>query len=176
PTASGTTTPCASSKKTCGASGRISVARRAAAYAMSRSCSPSTHRSRFSPTTASCAFVPQARALQRSIARSTNSSRIIARARFRSGGLLHPTAAPVDLGARLSARGFGEVELIQGMAADLADLPSKPQLKPGVTLHQVQGRRDVDLMLELVSWRWHVPDAARAHLDRMGEHFLLGSH
>ena len=90
--------------------------------------------------------------------------------------LLHPTSAPSDLGARLSARGFADVELIQGMAAKLDDLPAKPQLKPGVTLHEVQSRRDADLMLELVSWRWHVPEAARSHLDQMGDHFLLGSH
>jgi GNAT superfamily N-acetyltransferase len=90
--------------------------------------------------------------------------------------LLHPTSAPADLGARLVKRGFADVELIQGMAANLDDLPPKPTLKPGIELLEVHSFSDVDVMLELVSWRWHVPEAAREQLTRMGEHFLFGSH
>jgi GNAT superfamily N-acetyltransferase len=78
--------------------------------------------------------------------------------------VLHPSARPADLEARLRARGFEEAEVCPGMLADVDALPPPAALPDGLALREVRSDRDEALLLELVAWRWGVPADAQAHL------------
>jgi GNAT superfamily N-acetyltransferase len=88
--------------------------------------------------------------------------------------LVHPSAGPADLPARLRARGFDEVELITGMAADLDDLTPPAPPPPGVGLHEVKPEHALAPFTEFVANRWQVPRSARAHLQAIADTVRIG--
>ena len=88
--------------------------------------------------------------------------------------LMHPSAGPADLGARLRARGFEEIEPLTGMVADLAQLPAMPSFPAGVEVHEVTPGHDLAAFTEFVAARWHVPETARAHLMSIVEIARIG--
>jgi GNAT superfamily N-acetyltransferase len=99
---------------------------------------------------------------------------------FRSRGVpflwfLHPSAAPADLGARLSAHGFEELEEIAGMVADLDELPAAIELPRGVQIHEVNANGALIPFMELVATRWSVPESARPQLRLIADSFRIGS-
>jgi ribosomal protein S18 acetylase RimI-like enzyme len=77
--------------------------------------------------------------------------------------IVHPTSQPKDLGARLSARGLEEAEIAPGMVARIADVPSPDPLPDGVELERLAPGTRLDY-LELVAWRYSLPDAAMGPL------------
>lgn len=86
-----------------------------------------------------------------------------------------PSTSPGDIAARLKVQGFDEVELVSGMAAHLSDLPAAPMPPGGIELHMVTPEHDFVSFMELVAYRWHVPDEAKPHLLRIGECFRVGA-
>jgi GNAT superfamily N-acetyltransferase len=101
-------------------------------------------------------------------------------AAFRARGVpflwfVHPSSEPPDLRRRLGARGFEELELITGMAADLVDLPSRPPVPADVEIRAVTPEHELGAYVEFVAGRWSVPDTARPHLDRIAQTFLIGA-
>jgi ribosomal protein S18 acetylase RimI-like enzyme len=87
--------------------------------------------------------------------------------------LVHPTAQPSDLGERLSARGLEEAEVLPGMAMDLGKLAEPAAPPGGIEIHETtpSDREDV---LELVAWRWNVPEEAVPKLSRIARAFEVG--
>jgi GNAT superfamily N-acetyltransferase len=101
-------------------------------------------------------------------------------AHFRSRGvpfvwLVHPSAQPADLRSRLQSRGFEEAEPITGMAMDLAGLPPLPDTPRGVEILPVTVEHAKSAFAELVVWRWHVPEAARPHLQSIMDVVRIGA-
>ncbi len=89
--------------------------------------------------------------------------------------LVHPSARPIDLTARLKSRGFDEVELITGMGADLNDLPPVPVTPSNVQIHEVTPTHSFAPLMELVATRWNLPEIARTNLLSMArEVFRIG--
>ena len=88
---------------------------------------------------------------------------------------VHPSSLPADLSDRLHDRGLREVEVVPGMAADLADLPEPAQTPGGIEIREVTDESDASRLFELVAWRWHVPPEAVAHLNALNEQFQVGT-
>lgn len=88
--------------------------------------------------------------------------------------IVHPSARPRDLVARLTARGLAEAEVVDGMWCDLAELPAGPALPAGIEMREPRGAAEVDALLDLVAWRWEVPAATRPELARFARSFELG--
>ena len=97
---------------------------------------------------------------------------------------VHPSARPLDLAERLCARGVQEVDACPGMVAELADLPGladpadpaeTPPTPEGFEIHEVESASDARDVLELVAWRWSLPDEAVPYLDRINQEFRLGT-
>lgn len=89
--------------------------------------------------------------------------------------MVHPSSMPSDLGDRLRDRGLEEVELISGMAANLADLPESPSVPEGIEIHEVDDEMATNQLLEFVAWRWHIPEEARPHLNAFDQVFCIGT-
>ena len=89
--------------------------------------------------------------------------------------MVHPSSVPTDLGERLRKRGLEEVEVVSGMAANLADLP-EPSLAPkGFEIREVDDETATSHLFEFVAWRWHVPAEARPHLNAFNRVFQIGT-
>ncbi|MCA8900055.1 MAG: GNAT family N-acetyltransferase [Hyphomonas sp.] len=88
--------------------------------------------------------------------------------------LLHPSARPEDIEARLNARGFSEFEVLLGMVADPGMLQADTPPADGVEIREIT-RSEETPILELVADRWSVPTDALHHLqsffrsNRLGE-------
>jgi len=100
-------------------------------------------------------------------------------ARFRERGvpflwLVHPTTRPADLRQRLETRGFEEVEPITGMAMELAALPPLPAVPSGIEIHAVTPDHEMGAFEAFVAARWHVPAAARMHLQSIVDVARIG--
>lgn len=88
--------------------------------------------------------------------------------------IIHPGARPSDLAARLLARGLEEAETCPGMFVNLADLP-EPDVPPdGVEISEVRDELHARQFLELVGWRWAVPEGARFTLPAVTRAFEVG--
>lgn len=82
---------------------------------------------------------------------------------------------PSDLGERLRKRGLEEVEVISGMAANLADLPEPPLAPAGFEIHEVDDETATSHLIEFVAWRWHVPAEAQPHLNAVNQVLCIGT-
>ena len=71
--------------------------------------------------------------------------------------VVHPTAEPDDLRARLTRRGFARGELVRGMTRSLADLPPLPEPPPGIEVFEGAAAEARD-WLHLVSWRYDLAE------------------
>jgi ribosomal protein S18 acetylase RimI-like enzyme len=89
--------------------------------------------------------------------------------------MVHPSSMPTDLGERLFKRGLEEVEVVSGMAVNLADLPEPPSIPEGFDIHEVDNETATNYLLEFVAWRWHVPEEAKPHLYAFNQVFHIGS-
>jgi GNAT superfamily N-acetyltransferase len=89
--------------------------------------------------------------------------------------LVHPSARPADLKARLERRGFAEVEPVVGMVMELKAPLLVPKPPPGVEVHSVTPASDLPSYVEFVTAGWPVPAAARAHLRLIAETFRIGA-
>jgi ribosomal protein S18 acetylase RimI-like enzyme len=86
--------------------------------------------------------------------------------------LIHPTALPTDLDKRLEARGLVQVETCPGMAALLEDVPEpSPDVPEGIEIREVTDHADRDSILELIAWRWEVPETAQSFLPHISTAF-----
>lgn len=88
---------------------------------------------------------------------------------------VHPTATPSNLDARLAQRGFDEVDVLAGMAADLDELPDPVDPPSGVELIEVTPERGFSSFIEFVANRWQVPDSVRSHLLDMADVIRFGA-
>lgn len=77
--------------------------------------------------------------------------------------IVHPTARPADLGARLGARGLVEAEVVPGMVASLADIPPADPVPDGIEVTEV-GPGEECPFIELVAWRYSLPPEATTTL------------
>jgi len=73
--------------------------------------------------------------------------------------VVHPTARPGDLGARLEARGLVEAEVCPGMVARLSDVPPPRPFPGGVQVEQLGPAARTEFV-ELVAWRYSYPRSA----------------
>jgi len=89
--------------------------------------------------------------------------------------IVHPSSLPTDLGDRLRKRGLQEVEVVSGMATNLADLPQPSPAPPGFEIHEVSDETATSHLFELIAWRWNVPPEARPHLNALNEEFEIGT-
>jgi ribosomal protein S18 acetylase RimI-like enzyme len=90
--------------------------------------------------------------------------------------LVHPSATPHDLGKRLEARGFNEVEACPGMTIDLADLPDPvTDAGPGIHIREALTEEDLGAIYELIAWRWEVPPEVKPLLPEVTHQFPVGS-
>lgn len=89
--------------------------------------------------------------------------------------IVHPSARPLDLAERLKARGLEEVEVCPGMMRELgADLPAPAAPPPGYAIEEVNDAHERHEFLNLVAWRWHVPQSARRALTEIVKAFAIG--
>jgi GNAT superfamily N-acetyltransferase len=88
--------------------------------------------------------------------------------------IVHPSSLPLDLPARLQARGLQEVELIPGMVRSLDNLPDLPPLPEGIEVQKVEGDSDTADYYDFVSWRWGVPEAYHEQLKSTIAKFRFG--
>ena len=89
--------------------------------------------------------------------------------------IVHPTAAPADLGERLRERGLEEAEVCPGMYLALVNLPRQQALPRDITISEVGVETDSSALLELVGWRWAVPGQALAKLPQVTRAFAVGA-
>ena len=87
--------------------------------------------------------------------------------------LVHPSARPSDLGERLRARGFEEAEVVPGMAMDLRVLEEPAAPPSGIEIHEA-ATTDTETVLEMVAWRWEVPNEVAPKLTGMAPAFGIG--
>lgn len=89
--------------------------------------------------------------------------------------VVHPSATPGDLGQRLEARGFNEVEACPGMTMDLADLPEpRTESAPGIHIREAVTEDDIGAIYELIAWRWEVPPEVKPLLPQVTNQFPVG--
>lgn len=89
--------------------------------------------------------------------------------------IVHPTSTPADLGKRLEAHGFSEVEACPGMAMDLADLPEiSEETTPGIQIREAVTKDDLNAIYELIAWRWEVPPEIKPLLPEVTNQFPVG--
>ncbi len=89
--------------------------------------------------------------------------------------IVHPSARPLDLAKRLKAHGLAEVEICPGMTRDLGpDLPAPAAPPPGYVIEEVDEARERHEFLNLVAWRWNVPESSRAALEEIAQAFRIG--
>src|SRR5690606_3965147 len=88
--------------------------------------------------------------------------------------MVHPTATP-GLAERLHERGLKEAETCPGMTRLLRDLPPPRQLPPDITLCEVDDETGASALLELVGWRWSVPEEALPRLREVTRAFAVGT-
>jgi len=88
--------------------------------------------------------------------------------------IVHPSARPLSLADRLLERGLEEAEACPGMSRELDILPPREGPPLGITIAEVTDARNTDSVLELVAWRWSVPDEARRQLTGVTRAFGIG--
>lgn len=88
--------------------------------------------------------------------------------------VVHPTA-PTGLVPELERRGMREIDVVEGMVADLANLPDIPPKPDGFDVREVVGEADARQALDLIAWRWKIEQDAIVHLYAINEHFRVGS-
>jgi len=89
--------------------------------------------------------------------------------------MVHPSSMPSDLGERLRIRGLEEVEVVSGMAANLADLPEPSSAPEGFEIREVDDETATSHLFEFVGWRWHGPAEAQPHLNAFNRVFQIGT-
>jgi ribosomal protein S18 acetylase RimI-like enzyme len=86
--------------------------------------------------------------------------------------LVHPSMLPKDLDKLLEARGLVELESFPGMAALLDSIPQPVYEVPGgIEIREVIDAKDRASVMELIAWRWEVPEAARPLLPDVSSAF-----
>ena len=88
--------------------------------------------------------------------------------------MVHPTAAPADLGERLTRRGYAEVEELMGMIADIDDVPPPAAISSGGEIVEVTPEHELATYSEFMAARWHVPPEARIHVQSILDMAKLG--
>jgi GNAT superfamily N-acetyltransferase len=88
--------------------------------------------------------------------------------------IVHPTATPADLVERLRRHGLEEAEVCPGMYSVLADLPERQERPRDIVTCEVGVETDSNALLELVGWRWAVPQEALAKLPDVTRAFSVG--
>ena len=88
--------------------------------------------------------------------------------------VVHPTA-PDALVEELRRRGMQEIDVVDGMIADLARLPDIPSQPGGFDVREVIGDADARQALDLIAWRWKIEQDAVMHLYAINEHFRVGT-
>jgi GNAT superfamily N-acetyltransferase len=88
--------------------------------------------------------------------------------------ILHPSSLPEDLDRRLKAHGLEEVEVVAGMAMELADVPEVGDLGKEVEIVEVHDLDKLGEYLDLAAWRWEVPEDMTHHLVAMARAFDIG--
>lgn len=77
--------------------------------------------------------------------------------------IVHPSARPLDLGARLAALGLVEAEVVTGMVAPLSGLCAPDPAPADVVVEELRPGAE-DAYLDLVTWRYGVPAGGVAML------------
>jgi GNAT superfamily N-acetyltransferase len=88
--------------------------------------------------------------------------------------VVHPTA-PEGLVPELLRHGMSEIDVVDGMVADLADLPPVPEAPGGFDFREVVDEEDARQTYDLIAWRWKIEPDAVMHLYAMGDHFGVGT-
>ena len=89
--------------------------------------------------------------------------------------MVHPSSMPADLGKQLLEQGLEEVEIVSGMAVNLADLPEPHSPPEGFEIREVDNETATNCLLEFVAWRWHVPAEAKPYLYAFNQVFHIGT-
>jgi len=89
--------------------------------------------------------------------------------------VVHPSSQPVDLSERLLKRGLAQVEVLNGMAADLAELPDPESAPEGIDIREVCDEDEIHRFFELIAWRWNVPPEAVPYLKGFNEPVQIGT-
>jgi ribosomal protein S18 acetylase RimI-like enzyme len=87
--------------------------------------------------------------------------------------VVHPTARPSDLEERLERRGLELAEVVPGMVGRLADVPPAAPVPAGVEVVRM-GRADRDAFIDLIAWRYSLPEDARSTLHSVMERGGIG--
>jgi GNAT superfamily N-acetyltransferase len=87
--------------------------------------------------------------------------------------IVHPTAQPSDLGERLRTHGLEEAEVCPGMAMDLSELAEPAGPPRGIEIREA-ATSDTEGVLELVAWRWRVPEEVLPKLPGITRAFEVG--
>jgi len=87
--------------------------------------------------------------------------------------LVHPSARPSDLGERLRDRGFEEAEVLPSMAMDLRELAEPAAPPDGIEIREA-ATTDTETVLEMVAWRWGVPNTVAPRLTGIAPAFGIG--
>lgn len=87
--------------------------------------------------------------------------------------LQHPTARPSELGERLRVRGLEEAEAPPVKAVDVREL-DEPTAPPGGIEIREAATTDTDTVLEMVAWRWGVPNEVAPKLTGIAPGFGIG--
>jgi len=88
--------------------------------------------------------------------------------------VVHPSAQPTDLDARLRTHGMDEVEVATGMWAPLESLPEPAPPPAGIEVREAITPDDVSAALELVAWRWEVAPGMASRLEGFRRSFRVG--
>lgn len=88
--------------------------------------------------------------------------------------VIHPTARPADLGARLEAAGIPEVETVSGMVLDLDDWSPRDARPDGVEVAIVDDLAMMDDFEELAVDYWHLLPDARGFMSAVNRRVGIG--
>jgi len=88
--------------------------------------------------------------------------------------VVHPTA-PDALVDELTRRGMQEIDVVDGMIADLANLPDIPAKPDGFDVREVIAESDTRQALDLIAWRWKIEQDAIMHLYAVNEQLRVGT-
>ncbi len=88
--------------------------------------------------------------------------------------IVHPSSPP-GLPAVLQQRDFALAETVEGMWADLSELPPPDRLPSGWEIRAASPGAEVNALLDLVSWRWDVAAADRPLMRKFLQAFEVGA-
>ncbi len=89
--------------------------------------------------------------------------------------MIYPSSRPADLDSRLIARGFAEVELIEGTTLSLKRALPIPSLSRDFDILEVGPQSGISQFLDLVFWRWDISHQYHEQIVGMSRQFEIGA-